>query len=121
MRYDSAFTFIYSKRTGTPAAKYEEQIPEDIVKELKTYLSFNQNVGREVAKLIGAEAYANGFIKSLGFKYQYDRFSDMIQYTQNNYFMAKNIHFTQAFATCLSTAIKACIQDFVDAKCIFVY
>ena len=28
-RYDSAFTFIYSKRNGTPAAKMENQIPED--------------------------------------------------------------------------------------------
>ena len=32
VRYDSAFTFIYSKRTGTPAATMEEQIPEDVVK-----------------------------------------------------------------------------------------
>ena len=32
VRYDSAFTFIYSKRTGTPAAIMEEQIPDDVVK-----------------------------------------------------------------------------------------
>lgn len=31
--YDSAFTFIYSKRTGTPAAKMDDQIAEDIVKD----------------------------------------------------------------------------------------
>ena len=31
--YDSAFTFIYSKRTGTPAASMEEQVPTDVVKE----------------------------------------------------------------------------------------
>ncbi len=31
--YDSAFTFIYSKRSGTPAEKMENQIPEDIVKD----------------------------------------------------------------------------------------
>ena len=31
--YDNAFTFIYSKRTGTPAASMEDQIPEEIVKE----------------------------------------------------------------------------------------
>ena len=30
VRYDNAFTFIYSKRTGTPAAKMEDQIPEDV-------------------------------------------------------------------------------------------
>jgi tRNA-2-methylthio-N6-dimethylallyladenosine synthase len=28
--YDSAFTFIYSIREGTPAAKYTDQIPDDI-------------------------------------------------------------------------------------------
>lgn len=31
--YDNAFTFIYSKRTGTPAAAMENQVPEEVVKE----------------------------------------------------------------------------------------
>ena len=31
VRYDSAFTFIYSKRTGTPAAEWES-VPEEVVK-----------------------------------------------------------------------------------------
>ena len=30
--FDTAFTFIYSKRSGTPAAKMEDQVPEDVVK-----------------------------------------------------------------------------------------
>ena len=33
VRYDSAFTFLYSIRTGTPAATYEDQIPEEIKHE----------------------------------------------------------------------------------------
>ena len=33
VKYDSAFTFIYSKRSGTPAAAMEDQIPEDVVKD----------------------------------------------------------------------------------------
>ncbi len=33
VRYDSAFTFIYSKRSGTPAAAMENQVPEDVVKD----------------------------------------------------------------------------------------
>ena len=33
VRYDSAFTFIYSKRRGTPAAKMLDQIPEDVKHE----------------------------------------------------------------------------------------
>ncbi len=32
VRFASAFTFIYSKRTGTPAAEMENQVPEDVVK-----------------------------------------------------------------------------------------
>ncbi|MCF0141781.1 MAG: tRNA (N6-isopentenyl adenosine(37)-C2)-methylthiotransferase MiaB [Parasporobacterium sp.] len=31
--FESAFTFIYSKRTGTKAASFEDQVPEDIVKD----------------------------------------------------------------------------------------
>lgn len=33
VRYDSAFTFIYSKRTGTPAANMDDQIDETVVKD----------------------------------------------------------------------------------------
>ena len=33
VHYDSAFTFIYSKRTGTPAASMDNQVPEDVIKD----------------------------------------------------------------------------------------
>ena len=33
VRYDSAFTFLYSIRKGTPAEKYENQVPEEIKHE----------------------------------------------------------------------------------------
>ena len=33
VEFDSAFTFIYSKRTGTPAASMEDQVTEDVVKD----------------------------------------------------------------------------------------
>ena len=33
VRYDSAFTFLYSIRTGTPAAEYDDQIPDDVKHE----------------------------------------------------------------------------------------
>ena len=32
VRFDSAFTFLYSRRTGTPAASMEDQIPEEVMK-----------------------------------------------------------------------------------------
>lgn len=32
VKYDNAFTFIYSRRTGTPAASMEDQVPKEVVK-----------------------------------------------------------------------------------------
>ena len=49
VRYDSAFTFIYSKRTGTPAAAMEDQIPADVVKDrFDRLLSEVQSIASEV-------------------------------------------------------------------------
>ena len=33
VRFDSAFTFLYSIRKGTPAEKYEDQVPEEVKHE----------------------------------------------------------------------------------------
>ena len=33
VQYDSAFTFIYSKRSGSPAAEMENQVPQVVVKD----------------------------------------------------------------------------------------
>lgn len=49
VRYDSAFTFIYSKRTGTPAAAMENQVPDDVVKErFDRLLTLVQDISKEV-------------------------------------------------------------------------
>ncbi|HIY01809.1 MAG TPA: tRNA (N6-isopentenyl adenosine(37)-C2)-methylthiotransferase MiaB [Candidatus Blautia faecipullorum] len=46
--YDTAFTFLYSRRTGTPAAEMEDQIPEDVAKErFNRLLALVQQKGRE--------------------------------------------------------------------------
>lgn len=48
VKYDNAFTFIYSKRTGTPAAAMENQVPEPIVKEgFDRLLKVVQDTARE--------------------------------------------------------------------------
>ncbi len=50
VQYDNAFTFIYSKRTGTPAAAME-QVPEEVVKEgFDKLLKVVQDTARERVK-----------------------------------------------------------------------
>lgn len=49
VRYDMAYTFLYSKRTGTPAAKNQEQVPEETKKERFDRLIDVQNrISREL-------------------------------------------------------------------------
>ena len=52
VEYDSAFTFIYSKRTGTPAAVMENQVPE---KEVKCHFD---RLLREVQEISNKKALA---------------------------------------------------------------
>ena len=57
MRYDSAYTFLYSKRSGTPAAAMIDQVP-DAVKHVRLHrLMQEQNaISREINEaLMGAE------------------------------------------------------------------
>ncbi len=57
MRYDSAYTFLYSKRSGTPAAAMIDQVP-DAVKHARLHrLMQEQNaISREINEaLMGAE------------------------------------------------------------------
>lgn len=51
VQYDNAFTFIYSKRTGTPAAAMEAQVPEELVKKsFDKVLSVVQETARRQAR-----------------------------------------------------------------------
>ena len=51
--YDNAFTFIYSKRTGTPAAAMTNQVPDEVVKEgFDKLLKVVQDTARERAALL---------------------------------------------------------------------
>ncbi|MEE1102337.1 MAG: tRNA (N6-isopentenyl adenosine(37)-C2)-methylthiotransferase MiaB [Agathobacter sp.] len=53
VRYDSAFTFIYSKRTGTPAATMDNQVPDDVVKDrFDRLLKEVQKISNEKAMML---------------------------------------------------------------------
>lgn len=53
VRYDSAFTFIYSKRSGTPAAEMPDQIPEEVIRErFDRLLHRVQEIGAQKAEAL---------------------------------------------------------------------
>lgn len=75
VKYDSAFTFIYSKRTGTPAAKMEDQIDEVAVKDrfnrlLRTVQAHSvenslKNVGKVKKALVeGVDEQLEGYLSA---------------------------------------------------------
>lgn len=90
---------------------------EDLLK----YLTAQQNLGRQAARILGQEAYKEGFEKCKGFRYEYKRFEDMLQYLQDTYFTAPSIPLTPKLEECLIRAAKMCISNFIDAKCVVVY
>ncbi len=49
VRFDLAYTFLYSKRTGTKAAKMENQVPEHIKKErFQRLVELQNSIGTEI-------------------------------------------------------------------------
>lgn len=53
VQFDNAFTFIYSPRTGTPAAAMDNQVPEEIVHEnFDRLLSVVQETAKQRAALL---------------------------------------------------------------------
>jgi len=49
VRFDSAYTFLYSKRTGTPAAKSKNQVPDEVKKErFERLLTLQNSISREI-------------------------------------------------------------------------
>jgi len=54
VKFDSAYTFLYSKRTGTPAAKRQEQVSEKVMKDRFQRLLEVQN---EISKELNDKLY----------------------------------------------------------------
>ncbi len=57
MRYDSAYTFIYSPRSGTPAAAMPDQVPEDVKhNRLNRLMAVQNQISLEINEgLLGRE------------------------------------------------------------------
>ena len=58
VRYDMAYTFIYSKRSGTPAATMDDQIPEEIKRvRLQTLMDVQNEISYELNKPMEGQVF----------------------------------------------------------------
>ncbi len=58
VRYDMAFTFIYSKRSGTPAAEFEEQVPEEVKRvRLQALMDVQNEISLELNQAMEGRVY----------------------------------------------------------------
>jgi fructosamine-3-kinase len=102
----------------------EVDTPEDAKKfrdGLISFLKEHQEFGREVAKTIAKDSYANGFKIKWYEYYQYHYFGNMLEYIQNNYFNSTQITIFPKLADAIHTALKVCVKRYVDYHCITVY
>lgn len=53
MRYDAAYTFLYSKRSGTPAAEMSEQVPTEVKKaRLQKLMDVQNQISLEINRAL---------------------------------------------------------------------
>ena len=68
VRFDAAYTFLYSRRSGTPAAKISEQVPaEEKKRRLQILMDLENSISREInEKLVGTteEVLVEGISKT---------------------------------------------------------
>lgn len=86
VQYDSAFTFIYSPRKGTPAARMEDNVPykEKSIRFMKLVNALEESVSKSSMSMVGNvyDVLVDGFSKTDNNK--------LSGYTENN----KLVHFT---------------------------
>ncbi len=61
IKYDMVYSFIYSKRRNTPAAEYEDQVPDDVKGErFRRMLDLQNGIGQKIN-----ESYVNKTVRVL--------------------------------------------------------
>ncbi len=59
VKFDNAFTFIYSRRTGTPAAAMEDPVPTEVAKDrFNRLLALVQDISREMSGKIQGQVHS---------------------------------------------------------------
>ena len=87
--YDNAFTFIYSKREGTPAAKMEDSIPREVkekrLQRLNERVAYFANKNNQKYKDATVEVLVDGISKRNSNTYSgYTPENKLVNFTGNN-------------------------------------
>lgn len=92
-----------------------------LLKEIVTR-KISNNIGKKFAAKVLDDSYKNGFSRNSDiYMTQYQRFSNLLQYTQDNYFSSSQIIATQYIIECFEKATDECINDVFNENCIVVY
>ena len=88
-RYDNAFTFIYSKRTGTPAATFEDLIPQEVkearLQELNKKVAYYANQNNQRFKDLIVDVLVDGLSKKNSNVYSgYTPENKLVNFTGDN-------------------------------------
>ncbi|WP_068984493.1 hypothetical protein [Lysinibacillus xylanilyticus] len=82
----------------------------------------SNDIGKKFAAKVLDDSYKNGFSRNSDiYMTQHKRFSNLLQYTQDNYFSSSRIIATQYIIECFEKATFECINDVFNENCIIVY
>lgn len=84
--------------------------------------AFKDSLGRYLARVIGQDSYVQGFCyDNKNYKTQYERFAQMLDYVQTNYFSASKVKVSNSLTDAMNQAVAKCILEVISTKCIVVY
>lgn len=92
------------------------QLQEIIIRKISS------NIGKKFAVTVLDDCYRNGFSRDSDvYMTQYNRFSNLLQYTQDNYFNSSQITANKHIIESIEKSIKEVINDVINENCIVVY
>lgn len=84
--------------------------------------SLKEQLGRYLARIIGQDSYVKGFCyNDKIYMKQYERFSQMLNYVQTNYFFSNKVKVGSSLTDAMNEAVAKCVLDTISTKCIVVY
>ncbi|WP_297992670.1 hypothetical protein [uncultured Clostridium sp.] len=116
----------YAKQLSKDAIRIKPEILADIDNtiQLQEIISrkVSSSIGKKFATAVLEKSYRNGFLRdSHIYMTQYNRFSNQLQYTQDNYFNSAQITANKYIIESFEKAMEETVNDVINENCIVVY